>query len=77
MREKVLKYTKHHDGFCPSFSVIYTGSKAVVSIKHRGTDRNVGHQEVGYGLLFNLRLAFALSRCFKKQIKHKLSTSQE
>lgn len=70
MRGKVLKYHDSHGRFCPTFSIIFTGSKAVVSIKHRGTDRNVGHQETYYGLFFWIRLALSIRKCFKQQINH-------
>jgi hypothetical protein len=67
MRSNILKYINNHNGFCPSFTVIFTGSKAVVSIKHKGTDRNVGHQEAVYGIFFWFRLLIALRRCYKLQ----------
>ena len=70
MKDKVLKYVNKHDGFCPSFTVIFAGRQAVVSIKHRGTEYNLGHKETTYGFLFWLRLALNIRKCFKQQINH-------
>ena len=70
MRNKVLKYVSKHEGFCPNFTFIFTGNKAVISIKHHKTEFNIGHKETYYGFLFWLRLALNIRKCFRKQIIH-------
>jgi len=66
-----MKYHELHE-FCPSFDIIFTGNKAVVSIKHRGEEGNTGHVDTSYyGSFFWIRLMFAIRKCFREQIKHK------
>lgn len=69
MRKEILKYVEAHS-FCPSFDLIFTGSEAVISIKHLGTTGNVGHERASYGTFFWLRLMFSIRRCYKNQIGH-------
>lgn len=69
-RKQVVKYCSSHETFAPSFSVIFIGRKAVVSIKHRPYYVAVGHTDTHYGFLFWIRLGLNFRKCFKEQIKH-------
>jgi hypothetical protein len=67
MREQILNYHGKHK-FCPTFCVIFTGSRAVVSIKHPGNEHPTGHIDTYYGFLFWFRLLKSIKRCFNEQI---------
>lgn len=64
MRNKVLKYLDK-TGDLPNLGIVFTGSKAVVTIRKNGFAPRA-HQDCYYGPLFWLRLAIACASSYRK-----------
>lgn len=73
MRDKFDSYYIANDLNCPSFDLIFTGKRAVISIKHLKTEHQTGHISTDYGFFFWIRLMLAIKRCYTEQINHRLS----